>query len=46
MRRKHRNVPDISKIEYGFYAPFISRYYHATDKAKKNVLKEFVVAMR
>ena len=46
MRRKHRNVPDISKIEYGFCAPFISRYYQATDKAKKNVLKEFVVAMR
>ena len=42
MRRKHRNVPDISKIEYGFCAPFISRYYHATDKAKKNVLKFFV----
>lgn len=41
-----RNVPDISKIEYGFCAPYLSRYYNATDKAKENVLKEFVVAMR
>ena len=41
-----RDVPDISKIEYGFCAPYLSRYYNATDKAKENVLKEFVVAMR
>ena len=41
-----RDVPNISKIEYEFCAPYLSRYYNATDKAKENVLKDFVVAMR
>ena len=46
VQERFSNVPGISKVEYGFCTPYLSRYYNATDKAKENVLKEFVVAMR
>lgn len=40
------NVPDLSKIDYKFCAPYISRYYNAQKSEKGKVLNEFIDAMK
>ena len=40
------NVPDLSKIDYAFCAPYISRYYNAQKSEKQKVLNEFIDVMK
>ena len=40
------NVPDLSKIDYAFCAPYISRYYNAKQSEKGKVLNEFIGVMK
>lgn len=40
------NVPDLSKIDYNFCAPYISRYYNAKQSEKEKVLNEFIGVMK
>lgn len=39
------NIPNLSKIDYNFCAPYISRYYNATEEAQPAIEKEFIKAM-
>lgn len=40
------NVPDLSKIDYGFCSPYISRYYNAADDNKSKIVDVFVNDMK
>ena len=40
------NVPDLSKIDYAFCAPYISKYYNAQKSEKQKVLNEFIDVMK
>ena len=40
------NVPDLSKIDYAFCAPYISRYYNAQKSEKQKVLNEVIDVMK
>lgn len=40
------NIPDLSKIDYKFVAPWLTRYENAKDSEKSKVFNEFVIAMK
>lgn len=40
------NIPDLSKIDYKFVAPWLTRYENAKDSAQPKVFDEFVIAMK